>query len=336
MLQDNAPFEIPVCLIIFKRAEKTVRIIEQISKIRPSKLYLIGDGPRNQEEAIEVDNCRRMVEESIDWPCEVIKNYAEKNRGVYQNIAGGAFWVFEREDKAIFLEDDNYPALSFFQYCKELLEKYQDDNRVLWICGTNYHGQSKFANGCDYVFTQLMLPCGWASWSNKFTRFYDGLLSSYRNEYVRKNIRFQYHNSLLYKHDYPLWDKIIRDLDNGKNPSSWDYQMAFTLRVNNLVGIAPKFNQITNIGVDIHSIHGGTSINNTMTARFCEVPIFQLEFPLKHPQTLMVDEGFERSTEKIIILPFKYRLKGYLVQFLKKLLRVNQDESIRSIFKRSK
>jgi hypothetical protein len=313
---------------MFKRAEKTAMIIDQIAKIAPAKIYLIGDGPRNKEEEQAVLECRKIVEEHITWDCEIIRNYALHNRGVYQNIAGGAKWVFERENVAIFLEDDNYPALSFFQYCQELLERYCDDSRVLWICGTNYMQQYTPEDGSDYVFTQLMLPCGWASWSHKFLKFYDGDMELYRDSYIKRNIKDRYINRELYRHDYPTWDNVIRDIDNGKQPISWDYQMAFSLRVNNLYGIAPRVNLIKNIGADMNSIHGGVSMDNVMTARFCEVPTFELSFPLKHPKALMVDKGFEKKTERIIILPLKYRLRGALVKLVKRILCIKQEKSL--------
>ncbi len=109
-------FDIPIALFLFKRVEKTCQIIKKIAEIQPAKLYLIGDGGRDEEEQALAEECRRAAEAAISWDCEVITNYAESNRGVYENIAGGAKWVFEREDKAVFLEDDNMPEISFFAF----------------------------------------------------------------------------------------------------------------------------------------------------------------------------------------------------------------------------
>lgn len=320
-------FDIPIAIFLFKRT-KVVQVIEQVAKVKPTKLYLIGDGPRNEQEESAVMECRKMVEQHITWECEIIRNYAPQNRGVYQNIAGGAKWVFEREEMAIFLEDDNLPSLSFFPYCQELLERYKGDSRVLWICGTNYMQQYTPKDGSDYVFTQLMLPCGWASWADKFNEFYDGEMVLYRDAYIRERIRYEYKNNLLYKHDYPSWQKIERDLSNGLNPKSWDYQMAFSLRVHNMYGIAPRVNLIRNIGADDDSIHGGNTMSNVMTARFCEVPTYELDFPLQHPKSLMTDLGFEQATEKIIILPWQYRLLGVIIKTIKKLLFINEEKSL--------
>ena len=327
-------FNIPIALFIFKRGEKAALIIDQIAKVKPSKIYLIGDGPRNVNEIDEVESCRKLVESHITWDCEIVRNYAEKNRGVYQNIAGGANWVFEREGKAIFLEDDNFPAISFFEYCETLLDKYKDDTRILWICGTNYMQEYQPEDGSDYVFTQLMLPCGWASWAHKFPKFYDGGISLYRNNYIKNKAKWLYRNKLMYEHDFPSWDGIIKAIDSGKDPSSWDYQMAFALRVNNMFGIAPKYNLIRNIGADMYSIHGGVSMDNIMTSRFCEVPIKEYSFPLKHPDVVCIDVQFEQRTEKIIILPLQYRIKGKIIKILKRILFIENEKSLSKTIKK--
>ena len=133
-------FNIPVVLLLFKRKEAALRIIDRLKKAGVSKLYIMADQGRNEKEIKQVAETREAVEKAIDWDCEVIKNYANKNRGVYGNIALGAKWVFEREKWAIFLEDDNLPEETFFPYCEELLKRYENDNRILWICGTNYLG----------------------------------------------------------------------------------------------------------------------------------------------------------------------------------------------------
>lgn len=117
--------ETPVVLLMFKR-ERIVDIIERLRVVKPRKLYLVSDGGRTEKEQEQVD-FRKLAENAIDWECDVVKRYAESNKGVFDNIAGGAKWVFEREETAIFLEDDNLPEVSFFQYCEEMLAKYKQN-----------------------------------------------------------------------------------------------------------------------------------------------------------------------------------------------------------------
>lgn len=95
-------FDIPVCLFIFQRKDTVLRIIDKISQVKPKKMYLISDQGRNDEEIARVLECREAVENAINWDCEVIKDYAEKNRGVFENIGMGALRVFEKEETAIF------------------------------------------------------------------------------------------------------------------------------------------------------------------------------------------------------------------------------------------
>ena len=326
-------FDIAIGIFIFKRGEKAGLIIDQISKIKPLKLYLIGDGPRNEAEREEVEKCRREVEKHITWDCTVIKNYANSNRGVYENIAGGAKWVLERESSAIFLEDDNFPALSFFPFCKEMLERYKDDSRILWVCGTNYLKEYKPEDGSDYVFTQLMLPCGWASWSHKFSKFYDGGLSLYNDNYIKERIKKNYKNKALLWQNIQSWDAENRRIKKGIKPMSWDFQMAFTIRVHNLLGIAPKYNQIMNIGADNLSTHGGVSMDLEMTSRFCEIPIREMSFPLNHPKVCLVDLGFEKKTEKIIVQPWTFRFKAKVAKVIKRIFNIDADEILTKIVK---
>lgn len=330
---NDVKFDIPVVMFIFKREKKATMIVDRLSKVRPQKLYLIGDGPRDTNEEVAVRQCRKIVESHVVWDCEVIKNYAKINRGVYENIAGGAKWVFEREKWAIFLEDDNLPELSFFPFCKELLQLYEKDMRILWICGTNYMKEWKFPGNTSYTFSQNMMPCGWASWGAKFDKFYDGDLLLWEDPVVNKLVRALPYDKRLKAQDIRNWDRELRRKKKGLKFDSWDYQMSFSLRVNGLYGIVPKYNQICNIGVDSYSIHGGTNFNNVMTKRFCGLPTKNIEFPLRNPACVLSDPRFEQKLTHIILLPFRERLRTKVSQTMKKLFKMDPDVGFISTLK---
>jgi len=320
-------FDVPIVLFTFKRIDKTLEILERISLVNPSKLYILSDQGRNEEEILIVEELRRKIEKRIDWDCEVVKHYALTNIGVYQNIGEGAKWVLEREKWAIFLEDDNLPEITFFEFSKEMLKMYEDDTRVLWICGSNYLKKYMPEDGSSYVFTKHMLPCGWASWGHKFNKFYDGNLELWQDTYLNKRVRFENIDKYLLNQDIGNWDKELRAIRKGHKPSSWDYQMSFSIRIHGLFSIVPSYNQIKNIGVDIDSIHGGSSFEYEMTRRFCGLETTKLEFPLRHPKVVLSDLNFERQMAKIITLPRSERNKIKLSNFLKKMFKINKDES---------
>lgn len=329
-------FNIPIVFFIFKRIEKSLQILTQISKIKPSKIYLISDEGRNDEEKARVVECRRKVEEMIDWDCTVIKNYAESNKGCYDRIGLGAIWVFQREKKAIFLEDDNMPELSFFKYCEELLELYENNDKVLWICGTNYLEKSRFKNGADYTFTQHMLPCGWASWSDKFIKYYDKDFSGL-NDNSLEQIKNKYKNKRLFNRDLSNWMLEKKSLEETGRYFSWDYHMTFSIREYDKYGIIPKYNQIKNIGVDLDSEHGGVTMDNIMTRRFCGMDSVELQFPLKHPREVKTEKSIERKLDKIVLPPQPHRIRNFIrytiVKLIKKVFNIPDNVSVRERLK---
>lgn len=321
-------FDVPVVLLLFKRKDTVLQIIDRLKQVRPGKVYLVGDQGRNEEEIKKVLDARKAVEAAIDWECIVVKNYAQKNRGVYGNIALGAKWVFEREEYAIFLEDDNLPEVTFFPFCRELLRRYKDDTRVMWICGTNYLGKYKTEDGSSYMFTKHMLPCGWASWSSKFLKYYDGEIELFRDPYVRKRFLKDFPNKAMRDvYEKPLV-RYEKELAQGKQPYSWDYQMCLTVRANSMLGISPVYNQIRNIGVDMDSEHGGNSMNKVMTRRFCGMPSYPLELPLKHPKAVMTDLDYEKKIDRIVTPPIYMRIRHIIAVFVKKILRKKQDQPL--------
>src|SRR5215218_2645804 len=106
-----------VVLILFRRPDRTARVFERIREARPSRLFLIADGPRPGEEQ-EARDCERAraVVESVDWPCEVVRDFSDENLGLKRRIPSGLDRVFEESTEAIILEDDCLPHPSFFRY----------------------------------------------------------------------------------------------------------------------------------------------------------------------------------------------------------------------------
>src|ERR1700751_2514821 len=85
----------PVALFVFKRPDTTRRVFAAVSRARPAKLLLVADGPRQGREG-EVEACRQVREivTHIDWPCEVLTNFAERNLGCRERMISGLNWVF--------------------------------------------------------------------------------------------------------------------------------------------------------------------------------------------------------------------------------------------------
>ena len=111
----------PVALLIFKRPETTAKVFEAIRQAKPPKLLVVADGPRADQPG-EVEKCAaaRAIIDTVDWDCEVLKNYSDVNLGCGLRPATGINWVFEQVEEAILFEDDCLPHPTFFQFCEEL------------------------------------------------------------------------------------------------------------------------------------------------------------------------------------------------------------------------
>lgn len=314
-------FDIPVVLIFFNRPEFFRQVLERVSIIKPKKIYLISDGARPDRvgENHKVRQCRELAEKMIDWDCEVIKNYANENKGCCDRIGGGAKWVFSLEEKAIFLEDDNLPDLSFFEYCKELLEKYEDDKQIFWICGGNYLVKYNTPDESSYIFSKHMYPCGWAAWRRSF-QYYDEKMALWNDIETRKNVLDKFTNKKRREDMEFSWGHEAELAKFNLRQSTWDFQWSFIQHVYNGLTIVPKYNLIHNIGVSSDSTHGVTTMTK-YAKRLLFLDIIPLEFPLIHPKNISVDKLYDAEVDKLLIRPG--RLKFKISQFLKKLFGFN-------------
>jgi hypothetical protein len=129
----------PVAFLVFNRPESTIKVFEEIRRARPPRLLVAADGTRADRPG-EAEKCAavRAIIDTVDWPCEVLKNYSDVNLGCKVRVSSGLDWVFEQVEEAIILEDDCLPHPTFFRFCEELLERYRYDERVGIISGDNF------------------------------------------------------------------------------------------------------------------------------------------------------------------------------------------------------
>ena len=72
-------------------------------------------------------------------------------------------------DKCIVLEDDCVPSQSFFPFCKEMLDRYEHDERISMIAGFNEDEITAYCPN-SYFFTSVFAIWGWASWRRVFEK----------------------------------------------------------------------------------------------------------------------------------------------------------------------
>jgi hypothetical protein len=289
---EKSKIKIAVLLIFFCRPDHFSQVFEQVKRTRPSKLYLYQDGPRQgrEDDVIGINQCREICSnEEIDWECEVHRMYQEKNLGCDPSEFIAQKWMFETEEMGIILEDDDIPSLSFFPFCKELLEKYKDDTRINMICGMNNTDVSEHI-ASDYFFTKKGSIWGWASWKRVLDTWdpsYDWLNSEKSLDKIQKQMT---------KKDYKIFIKNAT-IHRRSGKAHYESINAAAMYLSDSLNIVPKYNMISNIGISPETTHSVNDIRllPKKVQRLMYKKLYEIEFPLVHPADIVRDFHFERS-----------------------------------------
>lgn len=280
-------FSVPIAFIIFNRPEVTLRTFSEIAKIKPEKLLVIGDGPRKgvPGEDERVQEARAIIER-VDWNCDVITNYSEVNMGCKRRVSTGLDWVFSQVNEAIILEDDCLPNHSFFMFSKEMLEKYRNCPEIGMISGANFQKGNKRGDG-DYYFSKYTHIWGWATWSDRWRNAYDVDMLAWPSFRTSKDF-LDITNSASNKR---YWEVMFEKVYRGKI-DTWDYQWLFANWLQKRRSIIPNSNLISNIGFGREATH--TKIESKISG----LPIQEIAFPLKHPNSIEVNVIADQFTER--------------------------------------
>jgi hypothetical protein len=273
----NTRLKTPVAFIIFNRPNCTQKVFAEIRKARPEKLYLIADAPRNTrpDEAEKCAETRRLVEEMIDWPCEVHKNYADKNMGCRKRIVSGIGWVFEHEEEVIILEDDIVPDPTFFPYCSAMLEKYRNDARVMLVAGFNELNYQP-RNGNSFFFSKHPPIWGWATWRRFWILYQPELLNwDVDKETLRRQSYTQQEASLLISR--------LKMVEAGRL-DTWDFHLKAAILINDGLCVIPSKNLIRNIGFGAGATHTISPFNSNRFKQRNALPA-----PYKMPTQIAVE-----------------------------------------------
>ena len=301
----------PVSIFIYNRYEITLNLFEILKKIKPKKLIISADGPKDIN---DLEKClkTRGIFQSIPWDCQVEYNYRKKNIGCNLNLIDGISRTFKNYDKAIFLEDDCHPNLSFFKFCENLLDKYENDKRISIISGVNFmHGinnKDVLYKNYSYYFSNYNLIWGWATWKRTWNNF--DFESKHENDYLESNFflsKFNFYQRLILKDFYSV-------MIQNKN-SVWDQKFSLKTLSQNQYSIIPSKNLVTNVG------GGDFATNNIKISKINFQKNYKMDFPLNHPAFFYTDKIRDAKIFKLIFYqnPFYFFPKLFIKFILSRL-----------------
>ncbi len=302
-------FDTPVLLITFNRPDTTLRILEAIKTVKPKKLFVSSDGPReNRPDDIKrVNEVRTLVSNFIDWDCEILTLYREKNVGCKLGVSGAITWFFDNVEAGIILEDDCLPVTSFFYYCQELLQKYQSNSEVMMISGDFFGKPTTDKNLSSYYFTNHFHIWGWASWRRAWQK-YDIKMTHWPETKTSLETKLNF--------DSRIWESYSNSMQRvfEQKVDTWDFQWVYTCWINNGLAICPTVNLISNIGFGVNATH-------TFNAEsvLSHLPSSDIEIPLKHPTQIKRDFQLEKRSELVAFPTLTTKIKSRITGKIKKL-----------------
>lgn len=235
-----------ILFLTFNRKEKSIKVLKEILKINPKKIYVSSDGGRTLEEKKIVEEIRHQIENMIPLSCEIVRFYNKENLGCKNAVANAITNFFEFEEQGIILEDDCLPSKQFFNFCELYLEEYKNDPKLFHISGTNLLSESESS-----YFSKYPAVWGWATWKNKWELY---------NRNLENIESFNEISSLLKRpYEFQYW-KSIFSLSKRNKIDTWDYQWIFTIWKHGGYALTPSHNYILNIGFDEEATHTKTNI----------------------------------------------------------------------------
>ena len=287
-----AKIDVAVLLLFFNRPSTFRLVFDEVRKARPSRLFLYQDGPRSDKDLQGIAECRAIAEQ-IDWECDVHRMYQEKNVGCDPSEYISQKWAFSIVDKCIVLEDDDQPSQAFFPFCKEMLDRYEHDDRISMVAGFNV---DEVTPGVpySYFFTSVCSIWGWASWRRVIDKW-DGSYSFLDDEFACRQLE-----SLIEARGVRSnFMKICRDHKaSGKEYYEsifWAYML-----MNNGLAVMPARNLISNVGATADSTHyGALQTMPRRLRRLFQMRHFEIEFPLVHPTHVMEYAEYKEHFYKV-------------------------------------
>lgn len=249
----TSEFSVPVVAIAYNRPHLARNLVSVLGRVKPRHVLIISDGPKPERhgDALLVEDTRREFE-TIDWPCQIDRNYAESNLGCDQRIRSGLDWVFGRVDEAIILEDDIDAVPDFFPWAQRMLDTYRHRDDVAMICGHN--PLIRWPEGSPGAAAVLSQRGGWLGWATN-ARAWNSVQEWDLGRHMNSR-----ENDIAQRHFEPaieeLFNRYLYELQ-VKPSQSFAVDVDFTLKMamSGRVAVCSPVNFIHHLGVGPDATH---------------------------------------------------------------------------------
>lgn len=241
----------PIIIFAFKRLDSLKNTVDSLlsnAEAKDSILYIFVDGARegHEDEEEKVTAVRAYVKR-IDGFKNVIWKFAEKNKGLAESVISGTTEVIDKHGKVIVVEDDLYVSKSFLRYMNEMLDRYEDDERVMQVSGYG----SRLAGAKGYPWDAYMnwraQSWTWGTWKDRWYTI-DWKVSDFLQLKASPGMRREFcrRGSDLYG--------MLRDYMSGKT-NSWAIRFCYSMYKQGRYSVCPVRSLVRNDGFTSDAMH---------------------------------------------------------------------------------
>lgn len=160
----------PIALFLYNRPRHTLQCLRSLAanpEFLRSPLYIFCDGAPAGRADPAVEEVRAFARHLVHPDKTVIE--APANLGLANAIIGGVNCVLQAHGQVIVIEDDLIVSPVFLDFMNRSLTHYQDNERVMQVCGHMY--PIPVETGNDATLLPVVSSWGWGTWRRAWASF---------------------------------------------------------------------------------------------------------------------------------------------------------------------
>lgn len=287
----------PIALFVFNRPQHTKRVLCSLSmneEARRSDLFVFCDGPRDDREAPDVNEVRRIVRSTGSFRSVTFVE-RERNMGLARSVIEGVTTVIREHKRVIVLEDDVVTSKNFLRYMNDALEFYESSPKVFCVSGYSFPVDVKGQNGGDVYGYFRACSWGWGTWADRWESV-DWDLKDYGKLLKSKDVQ-----KLFHRGGSDLTRQLRLSVEGKRD--SWFMRFQFSCSMQEKLCVYPVLPKAKNIGTD------GTGANFMHRTQRFEVDVDPTNSKTKLVEITDVDSEIEGTLRSYFSLRSRLLLR---------------------------
>ena len=103
-------YTIPILILTHNRPRHLHMLVSQLKKIKPSKIYVACDGPKDDLDRSQIKKIHQVLN-LFSKDTKIFKKFYKKNKGIKLGPQSGISWFFKNDTHFFIFKKPRYPRL---------------------------------------------------------------------------------------------------------------------------------------------------------------------------------------------------------------------------------